>query len=651
MTRTWQTWLLYGLCVAVVVPAMIWLTITTSRLDRAREVDRQETEVARREAEMLERMSSALWRMDWLLIPLVAQEAARPAYMYQAFYESPSTPPPSESPQWIGGQLRPSPILVQPSNLIRLHFQLDNANQIRSPQDPQGNDRQLAEIGCQINPTVLEENNALLFSCQETLSFQKLERFCSRETLPAVDAEEFPVWQKELLASQLASNDFKSDNRFIDSLPAAETLEAAPAGEDPNEPLLQKQQRRTAERNRGELMQRSKAAQAYAYGQQMQNAVVPGPLTPLTRVGAMRPVWIDDKLLLIRQVVRDQEKLIQGCWLDWEKIRAALTEEVGDLFPEFELKPLPPDAPAGWSRQRLATLPIELVVDTPKFLASLSLDTAATPRRSISGLRLSLLVAWVGLISGLLAIALLLGGVLRLSERRNDFVSAVTHELRTPLTTFRMYAEMLAEGMIPDPEQQRQYAQTMKVEADRLGHLVENVLQFARLEHRPGQRCAIDIPVVELLQRCRLRLAERAVQANLEIHESLSAESKSARVRTSPESIEQILFNLVENACKYARPATLPRIDLSAAVNGPWVEIRVRDYGPGIPPQQRRNLFRPFTKSDQDAANSAPGVGLGLALCQRMARDLGGALALDAPNTQTGATFLLRLPLASPIET
>ena len=76
-----------------------------------------------------------------------------------------------------------------------------------------------------------------------------------------------------------------------------------------------------------------------------------------------------------------------------------------------------------------------------------------------------------------------------LSERRGAFVSAVTHELRTPLTTLRMYTEMLADGMVPDEPRRRSYLQTLRAEADRLGHLVENVLAYSRLErNRRGLR-------------------------------------------------------------------------------------------------------------------------------------------------------------------
>jgi signal transduction histidine kinase len=316
------------------------------------------------------------------------------------------------------------------------------------------------------------------------------------------------------------------------------------------------------------------------------------------------------------------------------------------LFSEFELRPVPLDEPAAKSIPRLATLPVELVIDAHQFLSNVALEPAMPLQgRTISGLRLSLVVAWIGLVAGLIAIGLLLGGVIRLSERRNDFVSAVTHELRTPLTTFRMYAEMLAEGMVPSQEQQRDYAQTMKTEADRLGHLVENVLQFARLEHKSRARTTTRISVSRLVDRCQMRLEERAAQAGLLLRIRYDDGASEALLQTVPESIEQILFNLVENACKYARPASEAAIDLDVRRSGSWVAFRVRDYGPGISLAKRKEMFRPFTKSDQDAANSAPGVGLGLALCQRMARDLGGSLTIDPHHTGPGVTFLLRLPM------
>jgi signal transduction histidine kinase len=241
------------------------------------------------------------------------------------------------------------------------------------------------------------------------------------------------------------------------------------------------------------------------------------------------------------------------------------------------------------------------------------------------------------------ALAVLLQGVLALSERRAAFVSAVTHELRTPLTTFRMYAEMLAEGMVPDEVRRHEYLQTLKVEADRLSHLVENVLQYARLERGAAGRHRERVALGSLLSRMESRLRERAAQAEMTLAWDLAEDAGQHEIDTDPAAVEQILFNLVDNACKYARHAADRRVHCGAVLGVGKVQLVVRDHGPGIDPQHRRRLFRPFSKSAQEAARSAPGVGLGLALCRRLAGELGGTLAVECP-PQGGTAFTLSLP-------
>ena len=100
-----------------------------------------------------------------------------------------------------------------------------------------------------------------------------------------------------------------------------------------------------------------------------------------------------------------------------------------------------------------------------------------------------------------------LAGIIRLSNRRASFVTAVTHELRTPLTTFQMYVEMLAEGMVPDKEQYRHYLKTLQAEAARLTHMVENVLAYARLERGRADGRVESIGLGQLLDRVQGRLA------------------------------------------------------------------------------------------------------------------------------------------------
>ena len=209
------------------------------------------------------------------------------------------------------------------------------------------------------------------------------------------------------------------------------------------------------------------------------------------------------------------------------------------------------------------------------------------------------------------------------------------------MTTFRLYTEMLDEGMVSDEAARRSYFKTLRAEADRLGHLVENVLAFARLERGRASDGRELIAPSELLARLTPRLDLRARQAGMEL---VVGPAESERpVSVDPTVVDQILSNLLDNAVKYAGGADDRRILFDLAPAGRWLRLTVRDHGPGLPPKAVRRLFRPFSKSAHDAAHSAPGVGLGLALSRRLARSLGGDLRLTE-NGPRGACFSLTLP-------
>jgi len=307
-----------------------------------------------------------------------------------------------------------------------------------------------------------------------------------------------------------------------------------------------------------------------------------------------------------------------------------LLARVAQSLPSADLVPvLNPDlARVG---RLLATLPVQLKVPP----VELEVNPA-------SPLRISLVIAWLFLTLATSAVAILLRGVVALSERRAAFVSAVTHELRTPLTTFRMYAEMLAEGMVTEPQQRQRYLQTLQVEADRLAHLVENVLQYSRLERGPapsgGRRSAWRHCWTPGTAVGRPRRASGHAVGDRR-RRRLTRTAAHDRSR----AVEQIVMNLVDNACKYAGSAADRRIHLRAEHSARAILLRVSDHGPGISPGEAKRLFRPFSKSAQQAAASAPGVGLGLALCRRLAAELGGRLEFHRA-AAIGAEFILTLP-------
>jgi signal transduction histidine kinase len=339
--------------------------------------------------------------------------------------------------------------------------------------------------------------------------------------------------------------------------------------------------------------------------------------------------------LLARGVSLGGRRYVQGCWLDWNALRRDLVAAVRDLLPGAALEPLASGATPGATRV-LASIPAQLVPG----------PVPPPPSAGDSPLALSLLAAWVSVAVAALAVGVLLLGVLSLSERRAAFVSAVTHELRTPLTTFRLYTDLLADDMVRDPEKKKAYLLTLRREAERLGHLVENVLAYARLERGARGRRLDPVGLGELIERCRPRLDERATAAGFQLAIALPAGADRRVLGTDAAAVEQILFNLVDNACKYAVGATDRRLTMQVAAGARETTISLADRGPGIPRREARRLFVPFSRSAEQASGSAPGVGLGLALSRQLARQLGGDLFLDAAGGP-GALFVLTLPGAT----
>jgi signal transduction histidine kinase len=351
---------------------------------------------------------------------------------------------------------------------------------------------------------------------------------------------------------------------------------------------------------------------------------------PVEQVGVSRPVWVGERLLLARRVDIDGETVVQGSWLDWPQIKKRLLAEATDLLPQADLVAVDGNAEADPGRM-LAGLPVRIVVGESA-VASVVGPT----------LQWALWMGWGAVVLATAAAAALLNGVMTLSERRAAFVSSVTHELRTPLTTFRMYAEMLARGMVPDAARRQEYFDTLQREAERLTLLVENVLAYARLERGRKPHALEGVSLERLFDRVGSRLAHRAQQAGMQCDVQVEADAGGHEFTTDLNVVEQILFNLVDNAAKYARDATDRRIHVEANRNGQWTRLTVRDHGPGIEQRRLSRRLQAFGKSAQDSAESAPGVGLGLALCGRLARELGGRLEFrETPGGGASVTLVL----------
>ncbi len=690
MRRPWQIWILFFFGLAIVIPGMGWLTVMTVRLEESREDDRRETEFARQEAELQERVSSALYRMDLKMLPLIAREAARPSYYYDSFYQSffPAQAVNSQEGQGasrsdseasVGSyQEVPSPLMFQPPQFVKFYFQIGCEQDLRSPQIPTGAARLLAEQRFGLSPQSIGLSEQLLLEAESLFTYEIL--------LADLNSESSGDLVMEIASTELGGDSYsqKGAEQSYYKVPAFEKLGTSKSklGDLLNKnsngaeiPQVAQNSKRAVQQSRGasrgneefnrrlqntqnltsQRWQGSNSGNVYENNNlsQIEDVIdrVGQDVDALSSIGVMQPVWVGRNLILIREVTREgsggDSPIIQVCWLDWDAIQNALRYEVEDLLPNVEFEELKQNTDLN-VMTALTTLPVQLVVDSSSLLSTLAIGSTVD-QNSFAGLRVALWVAWLGLALAAAATATLLFGVIRLSERRATFVSAVTHELRTPLTTFRMYAEMLAEKMVP-PEKQQDYANTLCLQADRLSHLVENVLQFARLERGADFGSVEKLTASEMFGRFESRLKERASEVEWMIGIEIDDSMKDFSFATQPATVEQIVFNLVDNACKYARPSSQPKINLKSLRHGKSVVIYVQDFGPGIPVKYRKRMFQPFCKSDQDAANTAPGVGLGLALCRRMAISLGGKLKIaDRKNkldrNSAGACFILELPI------
>jgi signal transduction histidine kinase len=228
----------------------------------------------------------------------------------------------------------------------------------------------------------------------------------------------------------------------------------------------------------------------------------------------------------------------------------------------------------------------------------------------------------------------------RLAEMRSQFVSSVSHELKTPLTAIRMFAETLRMGRAVAPQTQQEYLDTIVNESERLTRLLNNVLDFSKIEQ--GQKIyhreLISLPqVVHAAGRAmQYPLAERGFVLQVEIQDNLPA------VRADADALEQAILNLLTNAMKYSGDSR--EIALRLTAQNACAVIQVTDHGVGIPPEETSRIFQKFYRVPSPENQLIPGTGLGLTLVEHVARAHGGQVGVESVLGQ-GSTFSLRIPL------
>jgi signal transduction histidine kinase len=230
---------------------------------------------------------------------------------------------------------------------------------------------------------------------------------------------------------------------------------------------------------------------------------------------------------------------------------------------------------------------------------------------------------------------------MRLAEMRSQFVSSVSHELKTPLTAIRMFAETLMLGRSTALDVQHEYLETIVNESERLARLLNNVLDFSRIEQgRKTYRLAPLSPasvVRAAVKAMQYPFAQQGFELRVQMDDSLPA------VAGDPDALEQAILNLLSNAMKYSGEGRV--IDVVLERDGERAVIAVTDRGIGIPAAEQTRIFERFYRVPDSAHQGVPGTGLGLTLVEHVVKAHGGQVTVrSAPGK--GSTFSIVLPFA-----
>lgn len=248
-----------------------------------------------------------------------------------------------------------------------------------------------------------------------------------------------------------------------------------------------------------------------------------------------------------------------------------------------------------------------------------------------------------GILAGGLLTARAVMREVKLAKLKAGFVSNVSHGLKTPLTSLKMFSDMLRSGQVKDEAERRECLEVIAQETERLGRLIQQVLDFGRLEarRRPFHWVAGPLEPVVRAEAERFRRAT-----------GLSVEAFVVRIAVNtppvshdPDAFAEVVSNLLSNAYKYSRREDR-RIEMTLGPERGRVVLAVEDNGPGVPRRERRRIFEQFYRADDLLTREVEGTGLGLAIARHIVRAHGGRIFVE-DRAQGGSRFVVTLPSAA----
>jgi len=336
-------------------------------------------------------------------------------------------------------------------------------------------------------------------------------------------------------------------------------------------------------------------------------------------------------------------------WRESDPTASLLPEEVCLVVLDDNAKPVARSVPntlfqTDWKRPFVAT---EIGEALPHWEVAAYLRNPDKLKQTARTIQLTL-----GLLILVLLFAICVGGwliarelnrQLALARQKTDFVSNVSHELKTPLTSIRMFSELLAEGRVIEPAKQRSYLNIISAEAARLTRLINNVLDFSRLERGEKKYNFRDCDLVAIARDTANTYRPHLENNGFKFEYELPV--YPLPVRGDADALAQVMVNLLSNAEKYSNGPKVIALQACRQYGPlPYAEVKVLDRGPGVPRDCEEKIFEKFYRAHDSLSSGIQGSGLGLTLARQIARAHSGDVVYE-PRGGGGSCFALRLPL------
>lgn len=374
---------------------------------------------------------------------------------------------------------------------------------------------------------------------------------------------------------------------------------------------------------------------------------IPNPTILEVEIDPFQAKFNQNYIVYYRNVWRNNEQFIQGYAV---RLRPYLEKLV---FTEMQFDPTEQgfalefgtkDVPyvvfgdRKNSRGQLLDVPLQFPLN------DMFLSVYLTEESSGMGRALIILIGIVicgAILGGFIAVYRSTRSQIRLANKRQDFVSAVSHELKTPLTAIRMYAELLQNSWVANETKRQKYYGLIVSETERLSRLIQNVLNLSKLERGNWNVQFTKINPKTILDTFVATYTQNIEKNGFDL--TVTSDICNMELTLDKDAVMQVLMNVVDNSLKFARESAYKMIVLELRVREDDVYFVVRDYGPGIPAKEMGHVFEEFYRIGNEMTRTTAGTGIGLSMVKKLC-DMTN-MKIEIENANPGLRTKLHLPL------